>query len=230
VDNHDELPPTRLWAGSMFATFRRSQMRQYAVIALVGLLLVMTQSMLRAQDSKAEKKRTIAEIKRLGGQLEVDTNNPDLPVIGVNLKHTKEVDASLEHVKGLTELQKVYLRDTNVSDDGMVYIKGLTNLEVLELGRTKVTDKGLSFLKGFTKLQRLDLGGTQVTDKGLEQLKGLTSLQTLSLEDAVGVSDLGLVHLKGLTNLRKLNLGGTKVTDAGVQDLQRVLPKVKIMH
>jgi CheY-like chemotaxis protein len=52
----------------------------------------------------------------------------------------------------------------------------------------------------------------------------------LNHDNTIGVSDFGLVHLKGLTNLRKLNLGGTKVTDAGVQDLQKVLPKVTIIH
>jgi hypothetical protein len=218
-------PPT---AGPIL--FRRSAMRRYASMAVGGLFLVMTQPMLRAQDSKAEKERAIAEIKKLGGEVEVDTNRPGSPVVGVNLKHTKEVDASLEHLQGLTELQRMSLKGTKITDSGVATIKGLTNLEVLELGRTKVTDKGLEHLKGFLKLQRLDLGGTQVTDKGLERLKGLTGLKTLSLENTTGVSDSGLVHLKGLTNLRKLNLGGTKVTDAGVQDLQKALPKVTIIH
>ena len=216
--------------GDVFCTFRRSAMRLYAPLALVGVFLFMTQPMLRIQDSKTEKERAIAEIKKLGGEIEVDTKSPDMPVVGVNLKHVKEVDASLEHLKGLTGLQKLILKDTEVTDDGIVYVKGLTNLEVLELSRTKVTDKGLVHLKGFTKLRRLDLGGTEVTDKGLERLKGLTSLETLSLENTSGVSDFGLVHLKRLTNLRKLNLSGTRVTDAGVQDLQKALPKVKIIH
>jgi hypothetical protein len=81
-----------------------------------------------------------------------------------------------------------------------------------------------------TKLETLSLGGTKVTDAGLEHLQGLANLATLNLENNRGVSDSGLVHLKGLTKLRTLNLGGTKVTDAGVGDLQKALPKVKIIH
>src|SRR5688572_2027088 len=121
-------------------------MRRFAPMTLVGILLAVTQPMLRAQDSKAERERAIAAIKKLGGVVEVDVKRPGMPVVGVNLKHTKEVDASLEHLSGLTELGRLSLKDTRVTDDGMRYVKGLTNLEVLELGRTNVTDKGLEHL------------------------------------------------------------------------------------
>ncbi len=207
-------------------------MRLCAPLALAGAFLVMAQPvMLRAQDSRAKQERAIAEIKKLGGKVEVDRRNPDLPVVvAVDLKHTKVIDASLEHLKGLTDIEILFLKDTAVTDEGLGSVKGLTNLEVLELGRTKVTNKGLEYLKGFVKLQRLDLGGTQVTDAGLAHLKGLTSLETLNLENTGGISDLGLVHLKGLNSLRKLNLKGTKVTGAGVGDLQKTLPKVSVIH
>lgn len=180
-------------------------MRLYVPMTLVGIFLAVTQPMLWAQDGKAEQERAIAEIKKLGGKVEVDTNSPDMPVVGVNLKHTKVIDASLEHLKGLTKLGILNLKETQVTDDGMVYLKGLTNIEALELGRTKVTDKGLEHLKGFTRLQRLDLAGTEVTDRGLEHLKALSQLQTL-------------------------DLSGCEVTDAGVNDLQKALPKVKIVR
>ena len=99
-------------------------MRLYAPMALVGLFLVMTQPMLRAQDSKAEKERAIAEIKKLGGVVEVDTKDPDTPVVGVDLKHTKVIDASLEHLSGLTRLQKMYLRDTRALSNNYLDVNG----------------------------------------------------------------------------------------------------------
>lgn len=154
---------------------------------------------------QAEQDRAIAEIKKLGGSVEVDATRPNMPVVAVDLKHTKVIDASLEHLKGLTRLERLYLKETQVTDDGIVYVKGLTNIEVLELGRTKVTDKGLEHLKAFTKLQRLDLAGTEVTNKGLE-------------------------HLKGLSQLQSLDLSGTKATDAGIDDLQKARPKLKIVR
>ena len=69
-------------------------MRRYAPLALVGVLLVVSQPLLRAQYSKAEQEKAIAEIKKLGGKVEVDPKSPGMPVVGVNLKHTKIVDAS----------------------------------------------------------------------------------------------------------------------------------------
>jgi Leucine Rich repeat len=203
-------------------------MRLCRSMTLIGLFLVLPHPELRAQNGKADRDRAVAEIKKLGGTVELDTRSPSMPVIGVNLKHTPVIDASLEHLKGLTNLERLFLRDTTVTDDGLVRVKGLTRLEVLELGRTKVTDKGLLHLRGFTKLRSLDLGGTEVTDAGLAHLKDLGSLDTLSLEMVAGVSDRGLMHLKGLTNLRTLNLTGTHVTDAGVRELQKALPKVTI--
>lgn len=174
------------------------------MFALVGVLLLAIQPMLRAQDSKAKQERAITEIERLGGKVEVDNNRPDEPVVGVNLKHTKFADASLEHLKGLTRLERLYLNETQVTDDGMIYIQGLTNIEVLDLHRTKVTDKALEYLKGFTRLRTLNLAGTEITNKGLE-------------------------HLKGLSLLQRLDLSDTKVTNAGIDDLQKALPKVKII-
>jgi hypothetical protein len=209
--------------------FRRSTVKLFELMILTVFTLELALPALRAQDSKLDQERAIAEIKKLGGKVEMDAKSPDM-VVGVNLSHTKIVDASLEQLKGLSRIEVLILKDTTVTDDGIVHIKGLTNLEVLELRRTKVTDKGLEHLKDFSKLQRLDLGGTEVTDKGLEQLKRLTRLEALSLEDVSGVSDNGLAHLKGLTNLRTLNLAGTKVTDTGVKDLQKALPKLQIMR
>jgi hypothetical protein len=147
-------------------------MKVCAPLGLVGIFLFMTQPILRAQDSKAVKERAIAAIKKLGGEIEVDTKSPDMPVVGVNLKHTEEIDASLEHLKSLTELERLSLKDTKVTDDGIVYIKGLTNLEVLELDRTKVTDNGLKHLKGFIKLRRLDLGGTRSPTRAWNDSRG----------------------------------------------------------
>src|SRR5947209_5260914 len=135
-------------------------MRLYAPMALVGIILFTTQPGLRAEDSKTEKERAIVQIEKLGGKVEIDSKRRGKPVVAVDLKHTQVIDASLEHLKGLTTVEKLLLRETTVTDDGMIYIEGLTNLEVLELSRTKVTDKGLRHLKGFSKLKRLDLGGT----------------------------------------------------------------------
>ena len=62
------------------------------------------------------------------------------------------------------------LRDTKVTDAGLVHLKGLTQLEWLWLSHTQVTDAGLVHLKGMTNLQRLGLP-RQITDAGLTELQ-----------------------------------------------------------
>ena len=154
--------------------------------------------------TKATPEEVIAAIKKLGGQVKVDNN------------------------KAVVEVRLVGRQDL-LTDAGLEHLKGLTNLQTLYLSGTKVTDAGMEHLKGLTELQVLYLSGTQVTDAGLEHLKGLTNLRILALRNT-NVTDAGLEHLKGLTNLIYLGLNNTNVTDAGVKKLQQALPICKIIR
>jgi hypothetical protein len=58
-----------------------------------------------------------------------------------------------------------------VTDIGLTHVKGLTNLDELDLRNTQITDAGLANLKGLAKLHRLCLGGSQVTDAGVKELQ-----------------------------------------------------------
>jgi Leucine-rich repeat (LRR) protein len=138
-------------------------------------------------------------------------------------------DVGIAHLKRLTGLQWLILKDCPISDAGLAEIRGLTHLVLLGLNGTRITDEGLVHLEGFSGIQHLYFTHAEIGDAGLEYLKGLSALQTLYLNDTK-VTDAGLAHLKGLTRLTILNLAGTRVTDAGVQDLQRALPKAKIIR
>jgi hypothetical protein len=216
-------------------------------------LLLLASFVSGAAELTPEQQRAIAQVKKMGGKVEIDKGSPIGSVVGVDLSETKVIDASLEHLKALTGLQVVILKGTRVTDDGVARLKGLTDIEALELSRTRVTDKGLEYLKGFPNLRRLDLGGTQITDDGLEHLRGLTRLETLSLA-GTRVTDAGLVHVKRLAKIRTLDLSGTRVTDAclehlrglntlrkidltdskvtpeGTAAIQRALPKVRVVR
>ena len=164
-------------------------------------------------------------------------------VIEVNVSKTRVRDANLEHFKGLTTLESLFLGRTQVTDAGLEQLKGLTQLKGLNLLGTQVTDAGLEHVARLFHLEHLSVGDTQVTDAGLERLKGLTQLKSLYLSDTqvtdaglerlkgfkqlkvlylsnTQVTDAGLEHLKGLTQLKGLVLTGTKVTDAGLQHLK----------
>ena len=136
-------------------------------------------------------------------------------------------DAGLVQLKGLTKLQAFYISGANITDAGLVHLTEMTNLQNLNLEGTPITDAGLVHLKDLTNLKKLDLRDTTITDAGLVHLKGLTNLKKLWLEETK-VSDAGLVHLKEMTSLEMLWLHGTQITDAGIAELRTALPDCKV--
>jgi hypothetical protein len=93
-----------------------------------------------------------------------------------------------------------------------------------------VTDDGVKELAALTNLTTLDLSGTRVADEGVKALTALTNLTELNLF-ATKVTDAGLKHLAALKKLTVLNVYGasSRVTDEGVKELQKALPKCKIV-
>jgi serine/threonine protein kinase/Leucine-rich repeat (LRR) protein len=161
---------------------------------------------------------------RQDGQTRLIEAAKDLPaapfeVVLVDLQNNQKVsDAGLEHLKGLTNLTELDLRETHVSDAGLEHVKGLSKLRVLMLKGTRVSDAGLMHLKGLSDLTELFLGHTGVKGDGLKHLEGLTNLTRISLE-GTPVTDAGVVHLRGLINLTVLDLRDTAVSGAGLDYL-----------
>ena len=87
-------------------------------------------------DERITEGLAIAEIRNLGGLVERDDTGS---AIAVFLSFTEVTDAELVHLKGLTNLKELELRDTQVTGEGFKHLKGLTNLEMLDLGLTQVT-------------------------------------------------------------------------------------------
>ncbi len=84
---------------------------------------------------------------------------------------TSDTDVALESLKGLTQLQELWLDETNTTDAGLERLRGLSQLQELYLSNTQVSDAGLPNLKGLTNLRILVLGGTKVTDTGVKKLQ-----------------------------------------------------------
>ena len=68
-------------------------------------------------------------------------------MIQVNFNNARITDAGLEHLKGLTKLQTLWLPSNNVTDAGLVHLTGFTKLRRLHLGGTKITDAGVKELQ-----------------------------------------------------------------------------------
>ena len=58
-----------------------------------------------------------------------------------------------------------------MTDAGLALLKGLPQLQMLYLYGTQVTDAGLAHLKGLSRLRRIGLSDTQVTGVGVARLK-----------------------------------------------------------
>jgi len=174
-------------------------------IQVVGLLLLVVASDCKAQVIP-EQAKAVAEIEKLrDSRITLGEEGQNRVVIGVDLEWTHEnTDAVLEHLKSLSTVRSLRLKDTNVTDAGLVPLKGLSNLETLDLGgNMRVSDAGLGYLKGLTKLRSLEVWATDVTDAGLIHPKGFTNLKRLDLR-MTKLTDTGLQHLEGLRALEWL--------------------------
>ncbi len=110
----------------------------------MGLLLVMTAGVLRADEAED---KAVKAIEKLGGMITRDEQTDGKPVIGVVFREKNVTDADLKELAALKQLQRLYL------------------------GNCKITDKGLKELTTLKELQTLYLRGTNVTDAGVAELQ-----------------------------------------------------------
>jgi Ran GTPase-activating protein (RanGAP) involved in mRNA processing and transport len=80
------------------------------------------------------------------------------------------------HLKELTNLKFLHLRNTQISDAGLVHLKGLTKLERLDLRDTQVTDAGVSELQKALPNCKISLLTDQMTEEQRLQKVGVKSL------------------------------------------------------
>jgi Leucine-rich repeat (LRR) protein len=140
------------------------------LVAIILVLSFVFVAVSRAAEANPKEATAVADVKKLGGFVEIDEKNPDKPVIGVSLKGTKVTNSGLECLEGFSNLQSLDLSDTKVTNKGLKRLKGLKTLRYLDLSGTKVSDSGLEHLKSLEKLYYLDLRHTKVVSvKDLEK-------------------------------------------------------------
>jgi hypothetical protein len=147
----------------------------------------------------------IAVLEKLGGMWQVDEQNPDQPVVIIDLSFKEATDAEIAQLKSLTRLEELYLIETKITDACLANVKGFADLRTLDLARTHVTDQGIAHLEGLSNLRTLGVSSTKITDAVMS-------------------------HLKLLSGLQILDLSNTEITDAAVKKLQHALPKVQILR
>lgn len=190
-----------------------------ALLLLIPLLL--------AGCSSTPEEQALAMIEGVGGTVRSDAQGH---VISIDLSETPVRDNTLAAIAVFPHVQTINCTNAgNITGSGLAGLRGLSQLETLYLVHTQVDDAGLNHIRHLKSLKTLQLGHTKVTDAGMPALDSLAQLQTLSLASTV-VSDAGLVQLRDLRNLSTLVLRDTKTTRRGVQELRRMLPDVRVVE
>jgi Leucine-rich repeat (LRR) protein len=163
------------------------------------------------EESQESPKPTVDDTLALIGKL------PALNFLRVD-KH-RVTDRGLRGLRGLTNLEALYLQGSNITDVGLEQLRGLKRLTQLSLAsrvhESAISDAGLAHLKGLTSLKYLDLDDSRVSGRGLSQLSA-APLEALYMR-RTPFTDAGLETLKHFPNLRNLDLSETQVTDAGMK-------------
>ncbi len=120
------------WLGT---AIQRGRVRRNAVLAIIEL-----GGHIEYHEPSNFLQRSDWLRKSLGDELLLD-------VEVVILVIEKVSDADLVHLKGLTQLHSLNLRNTQVSDAGLVHLKGLAQLRDLYLYNTQVSYEGVGELQ-----------------------------------------------------------------------------------
>jgi hypothetical protein len=161
---------------------------------------------------------TVSGVHRLQGLGVVGLGTKHANFIGVDPKSWRVTDRGLEHLKGLAEIEYLWLDDTRVTDAGLKNLAGFIKLRSLALRSSPIDGAGLEHLTGLKCLTSLDVAGSKITDAGLASIGELVSLEFLNLSDTE-ITDAGLVYLNKMKSLKHLNLAGTKLSGVGLTHL-----------
>jgi Leucine-rich repeat (LRR) protein len=195
------------------------RVRSVSLILLLAHLLV-------AGCSTTPEEEALAVIQGVGGSVRADAQGN---IVSVDLSDTPVRDNMLAAIAVFPHVQTINCTNAHhITGSGLAALRGLNNLETLYLVDTQVDDAGLRHVRHLTSLKTLQLGHTQITDAGMPALDSLEQLQTLSIANTA-VSDKGLVQLRDLRHLSTLILRDTKTTRSGVQELRRMLPEVRVV-
>jgi internalin A len=196
-----------------------ARLNSLALLLLIALLL--------GGCSSTPEEQALATIEGVGGTVRSDAEGH---VISIDLSGTPVRDNTLAAIAVFPHVQTINCTNASrITGSGLAALRGLSQLETLYLVNTQLDDAGMEHIKHLTSLKTLQLGHTNITDAGMPALDSLTQLQTLSIANTA-VSDAGLVQLRDLRKLSTLILRDTKTTRRGVQELHRMLPEVRVVE
>lgn len=149
------------------------------------------------------QEEVVAEVRRLGGQVELETLDwikrwigEDFAAVtdrlrGVRLRGLADGDRALNYLAAhkpvLQYLLSLDLAGTRLSDEALLHLGGLEVLRRLDLAATPVSRRGLRVLHGLPELEWLNLAGTSIGPWGRWRLRrSFPRLQVVSVRHPAG--------------------------------------------
>jgi Leucine Rich repeat len=143
------------------------------------------------------------------------------------MKGHQATDLGLRHLKGLANLEDLYIWDSyDISDEGLKQLENLVELKNLHIDKSRVTDKGFLRLARMKQMDHLVLAHHCFTDDGLAAIVEMRSLRWLdiggTLEAPSKITDEGMAMVSQLKNLQLLGIGYSGVTDRGLEEIGKL--------
>lgn len=173
----------------------------------------------RQADLDRQERDAVTRLKRIGGWVHYRLRYR-LPV---KLKEGQQHPQLL----GDRTVIGVSLRGDFVDNRVCSSLRGLRNLERLYLDQTKVTDAALQELGRLRHLKRLSLRGTPIRGCGLKYLSNVTSLQELNLSKTL-ITDQAIEDLIRIPGLRKLVIHDTQISQRSIARLRHECPSLEV--
>src|SRR5262245_42013352 len=96
----------------------------------LALTLILAAPAAHSQDKDKEKNEELelllAEYKKLNAVFQVDMNEKERPIIGIDFRKTEVEDNSLKKIHLIATLQWIDVRGTKITDEGISHLKEMT--------------------------------------------------------------------------------------------------------
>jgi hypothetical protein len=88
----------------------------------------------------------------------------------LHLTSTRHTDTLVEQVRGMPEIEHVYMEDTDITVVGMRHLGTLPNLKSMMVYNRAAGDAGMLELRNCTKLEQLMIYDQRITDHAIAEL------------------------------------------------------------
>jgi internalin A len=139
---------------------------------------------------------------------------------------SRVTDKGLFHLRGLRQLQNLFLDGMNISGAGLAHLKEIRSLKRLSVRYIPLKDDDMICLADLTQLEALHFGSEHVTDAGFQRLRNLTSLKVLGI-DCPRISSAGLDALRTMVRLQELFIFNSTIDE--LQPITR-LPELRKLY